>query len=331
MLRLLSRTAIENQIQNDQIPQAYSAPLFIEAELTHRCNLRCIHCYNSSGGGGVDLDDDSWIKLCNEASEFGLFYFTLSGGEPLLRRKLCFRIIDILNEHYVRLTIISNGWLLDDSVVERLKRCHWALVVISIDGSRASIHDHIRGVRGSWQRAVDAAKRVSAANLPLRIVHNIFPTNYQYIEEMIELAMAVGASSIQFGIPTLTGRAAINHSEITLEENTYAYLCDNIEAYASQLAHQIEVIAPQTNPRLYLDHASRCLNGTVLISANGDVKLDCIVPISFGNITRQSILDIWNTGADRGWQDPRVTKFVDSVRKPSDLIHAIKNTEIKSE
>ncbi len=165
MCQRLSQIGYEQATQNGLLQPTYSAPRFVLLELTHRCNLHCIHCYNDSDNFREDLDDQTWLDLAQEFCQLGMFYVTLSGGEPLLRRDLCFELIELLNRHHVRITIISNGWLLDDEVIQQLRSCHWAFVVLSIDGSRPEIHDTIRGVRGSWQRVIDAALKVSGSRI----------------------------------------------------------------------------------------------------------------------------------------------------------------------
>ena len=67
-------------------------PIGLKAELTHRCNLRCGHCYTDSPRrtleGVTDLSDDEWRAIVGEALELGIIEAVITGGEPLLRREL---------------------------------------------------------------------------------------------------------------------------------------------------------------------------------------------------------------------------------------------------
>ena len=41
---------MKNQIKKKLFPDNYKYPTGVQLELTYKCNHRCIHCYNQSGG-----------------------------------------------------------------------------------------------------------------------------------------------------------------------------------------------------------------------------------------------------------------------------------------
>lgn len=69
--------------------EGQNPPLFLVISPTKACNLRCLGCYASaaSGPGQELLEWDLFDRVLSEAKTlWGLRFFTLSGGEPLLYR-----------------------------------------------------------------------------------------------------------------------------------------------------------------------------------------------------------------------------------------------------
>ena len=70
-------------------PQSFSYPVTLQFELTGACNLKCKHCYNSSGDTDrIDykrMIPNEWKILARQIVEDGgIFQCIISGGEPLL-------------------------------------------------------------------------------------------------------------------------------------------------------------------------------------------------------------------------------------------------------
>src|SRR4051812_28823391 len=134
------------------------APVGAKFELTYSCNLTCPFCYTDSPRRtrerATDLSDEAWLRVIEDAIAAGIVEAVVTGGEPLLRRDLALEVIERLSSAGVGVTLNTNGWFVDAEVADRLARCKGLQVNISIDGASPGLHDSIRGVRGSWLRAV---------------------------------------------------------------------------------------------------------------------------------------------------------------------------------
>src|SRR5690242_19052091 len=64
-----------------------TGPLWLNAEITFRCPLHCIYCYNpvDYAHSGPELATEDWLRVLREARELGAVQLGISGGEPLLR------------------------------------------------------------------------------------------------------------------------------------------------------------------------------------------------------------------------------------------------------
>lgn len=131
-----------------ELPKECENPVSLQFELTLKCNQRCLHCYNQSGMESnleTDIPIDRWKELAREAGELGVFECTISGGEPLILGNSLFEIMDILAEYDIRFRLITNGMLLTQDVLDKLKKYRFKWLQVSIDGSRPELHDYIRG------------------------------------------------------------------------------------------------------------------------------------------------------------------------------------------
>ena len=135
-------------------------PFKFSYAVTYRCNLRCSMCYiwkKSHCRDELDINEiDNFFRKSNRFSWVGI-----TGGEPFLRPDLL-DIIDIIMTHCKRLNAIhfaTNAQLKErileaiDKIKSRDKKVK-IVFSLSIDGP-AELHDKIRGVSGTWGRAVD--------------------------------------------------------------------------------------------------------------------------------------------------------------------------------
>lgn len=140
------------------------APYKLTYIVTNRCQLKCNICniWNSSFENELTLDEiEDFFRKSNDFS-----WVNLSGGEIFLRKDLP-EIIEIIYRSCRNLYILdfpTNGFLTDrieetiKKVLESYKipKC---FVTISLDGP-PELHDRIRGVNGSWEKAVKTFSRL---------------------------------------------------------------------------------------------------------------------------------------------------------------------------
>lgn len=301
-----------NLIAEGSFPAKFSFPLAMQFEVTSRCNLRCKHCYNRSGGNqpADAMTGDKWVAFAKKpVDKGGLFEATISGGEPLLLGDKLFELMDILHDDGTIFNLVSNGYLFDKKILDRLKKYRFYWIQISLDSSSSERHDDFRGVKGSWQRAAAAAYLIALSGIPLRIATTVTPSELDHLEEIVQTAIKLGAAYLVIGEVMPSGRA-FDNEEIFLsraELNKFYSTTDElIKRYKDELS-----ILVSSSPRTQLNYFSaEKLDGAV-VRPNGDVRLDCTCPFVIGNVLRDNVEDIWAKHADC-WQSPPVKKFVES-------------------
>ena len=95
--------------------------------ITRACNYNCYFCHGEGVEAGCKnlLDSDDYLFLAKTCKKlFGWDTITLTGGEPFVRAD-CKDIIEKLNNENMKITVVSNGELLDRyydsiSMIDRL-------------------------------------------------------------------------------------------------------------------------------------------------------------------------------------------------------------------
>ena len=132
----------------------------------------------------------------------------VTGGEPFLRRELALDVLQRLDAAGVATYLNTNGWFVDDELADRLAAIRGLHVYVSIDGAGAARHDAMRGVPGSWKRAIGAAHRLLERGVPVRIPHVITPENRPEVRDAVRAFARLGVPSMHFAPVTPIGAAA---------------------------------------------------------------------------------------------------------------------------
>lgn len=144
---------------------------------TMACNARCPYCYERNYDHKVPMSDkvalDSAKWMAEKAT--GGFSVEFFGGEPTTNPRAIDIITDYLREnsrYNWHSTMISNGYLLDEIGVEKL-RDKWRItsIQITLDG----VYDDYNSVKSFIYKDTDAFKKV-INNIELMIHNNIFIT-----------------------------------------------------------------------------------------------------------------------------------------------------------
>ena len=181
--------------------------------LTEGCNLACRHCWlapqlEKNGTRYPVLPLTLFEKAIQEAKPLGLSSVKLTGGEPLLHPQFT-RLLEILRQEDLALTIETNGVLCTPEIAKEIAKSKNRFVSVSLDGSEAESHDRMRGVKGAFKKTEQAIRNLAAAGISPQVIMTITRFNKDQIEDIISLAKKLGASSVKFNIvqPTARGKA----------------------------------------------------------------------------------------------------------------------------
>jgi len=170
--------------------QVMTSPRSLDLEITSRCNARCRYCYymNNMGVTYQDLPTQRWLDLFQEAGEAAVMSVCFAGGEPFIREDI-FELIEGVVRNRMRFQILTNGRLVDREVAKRLKATgRLNSIQVSLDGSRAEVHDSMRG-KGSFEPALKAIQVLKEAGLPLTVRITIHAQNVDDLPAVAHLLL----------------------------------------------------------------------------------------------------------------------------------------------
>lgn len=170
--------------------EGWMPPNFVVISPTMRCNLRCRGCYAFEYTRGGELTTAEFDDVIGQCKALGIYFFTISGGEPFIREDL----LDIVEKHGdAFFQIYTNGTLIDDAVADRLLELGNVMPAISVEGYREAT-DARRG-RGTHDRLTAAMERLRERDLLFGISVTATRTNHHIImrEEFFDSYAARGA------------------------------------------------------------------------------------------------------------------------------------------
>lgn len=157
-------------------------PPFMILSITNKCNLKCKGCYASihhPGNTEVEMDDSVLRRVLSEARELGTSIILVAGGEPFTRPGM----VDILKDYPdIVFTVFTNGLLLDDILIKRLKKARNIVPVISLEGD-ARLTDERRG-SGIYARLQETIQKLGKAGIINGISFTLTSANFETITDI---------------------------------------------------------------------------------------------------------------------------------------------------
>ena len=142
-------------------------------EVTRACDLACRHCRAEAvpDPDPAELTTAEGRRLLERVMAFGepLPHVVLTGGDPLKRKDL-FELVATARELGLRVSVAPSATpLLTPEALRQLHTAGIDAISLSLDGSTAENHDAIRGIPGTYERTLEAARIASETNLPFQV------------------------------------------------------------------------------------------------------------------------------------------------------------------
>ncbi len=282
-------------MNNDMI---LKAPLTINWAVTNKCNFKCKHCYSRTDPS-EELDGKALQTCIDMISAAGVLSLNFGGGEPLLRPDL-----EQLARHAsklgLRVSMNSNGFLIDRGRAEMLKRSGFSKVGISIDSRRPDVHDTFRGIAGSHEKALRALQHLLDVGIKISISSVICRINHEDIKSLVDLALEHKASQLNFHNFKCSGLGYSNRDELDLTpEEWKTFYMSALKAKREVSGLEISLDDPIIASLGHKEPASSMVKGSVCgklslnIKSNGDVTPCGFIPIVIGNIMRDDFKTMW--------------------------------------
>lgn len=275
-------------------------PAVLVMNITRNCNLRCVHCYSSSGGGHrfTDLPFEVWKKAIETAADMGVSNVLVSGGEPLVRKDAV-ELIRVMNDCGMKVGLSTNGTAITEQMAGRLA----GLVDyagISIDGPQR-VHDEFRGVDGAYRTSLKGIANAAKAGIKVGLRCTITRMNAPYVGDIFGLAHSLGIGRICFYHLAYAGRGGAemdidNRTRLEVTESIFRQTVEGTDILTADNAVDGIHIFAMTGEKRVLDllrknGGNRSGERIADISPDGTVYPDQFTQLPIGRI--EELRHIW--------------------------------------
>lgn len=277
------------------------APLTINWAINNSCNFACSHCY-SREDTHEELPRDVLCSCIEKVAKAGVFSVNFGGGEPLLHPHLL-DVASFSSGQGLRVSMNSNGWLIDSDKAAALKQAGFTKVGISIDSHIPEVHDSFRGVPGSHARALAALAHLKSVGIATSISTVICRINSAHIDDLVAMARDYGVAQLNFHNFKCSGLGLANKDDLDLTpEEWKLFYRDAIAAKHAVKDLDISLDDPiiallDARDAGSLVKGSVCGKLSLNIKANGDMTPCGFIPIVIGNIVRDELQQVWKDSA----------------------------------
>mgnify|MGYP005754574945 CR=1 FL=1 len=277
-------------------------------ETTLRCNAKCKHC-GSRAGENLDLKGELTTEeikntLQNIANKYDAreILINVTGGEPLLRQDL-FEVMEFANNLGYYWGMTTNGILINDEIIEKMKQTRMSTISISLDGLQKS-HDEFRQVQGSYAKIIENIKKLKKANFLnyLQVTTVVNKSNLNELEELYNEIKVLQIDSWRVLNMEPIGRTADNQ-DLLLNDKEYNILLDFIKEKRKKSKFDITYGCSHFLGMKYekevRNHMFFCIAGFVTASIlyNGDIYVCPSVErrkeLIQGNVRTDDFVDVW--------------------------------------
>jgi AdoMet-dependent heme synthase len=264
-------------------------PLSVHLDVTYRCNERCEHCYLEHDDLG-EMTTAEIRDLLGQLAESGVFFLTISGGEPLVRRD-CFEIIEIARSLGFNVKLKTNAILIKEQEARKLCSLGVEQIQISVYSHRPDVHDRITKVEGSLGRTLQAIRLLRSQGIRVVVANVLMKSNYQDAAGVRALATELGA---QFTLdPTIT--PMLNGDRSPLGLRIAANEVSSLFRDSTLVGDVHTFCAPPPPVDEEVREGFPCSAGhtACYISPYGDVYPCVQFPLPCGNVRKESFPNIW--------------------------------------
>ncbi len=280
-------------------PTGVGPPFWLLAELTYRCPLHCVFCYNpiDFASHERELGTDDWIRVLREARAAGSVQCGFSGGEPVLRDDL-----EVLVNEAHRLgfytNLLTSGVGLNARRVAELKRSGLDHIQLSFQDSTRELNDFLSHTR-TFELKQRVAGMIKGNGWPMVLNCVIHRLNVDYIGQIIEMAMALDADYLELANSQYYSWAHLNRAELLPSREQIERAERVTNEYRARIGDRMRIIF--VVPDYYEERPKKCMNGwgSVFLTITPDgTALPChtarMLPgLEFPNVRDSGIADIW--------------------------------------
>jgi pyrroloquinoline quinone biosynthesis protein E len=274
-------------------------PLWLLCELTYRCPLHCVFCYNPIDFAlPVDeLSTDDWFRVLHQGRELGAVQCGLSGGEPLERDDLEAIVAEARRLGYYT-NLLTSGVGLTAERAARLKAAGLDHVQLSFQDSTREMNDFLSHTK-TFELKNRVAKIVKDQGWPMVMNVVLHRLNIDHVDRILAMAQELGAEYVELANTQYYSWAFLNRDQLLPTHAQLRHAEAVTDAWRKKLGDTMRIFF--VAPDYHEGTAKKCVNGwgSMFLTVTPDgTALPChtakMLPgLAFPNVRDHGVREIW--------------------------------------
>jgi pyrroloquinoline quinone biosynthesis protein E len=276
-------------------------PLWLLAEVTYRCPLHCVFCFNPVDFAKTERADElstaDWLRVLREARALGAVQCGFSGGEPLMRDDLEELIAEAHRLGYYT-NLLTSGVGLTKERAQALKAAGLDHVQLSFQDSTRELNDFLSHTK-TFQLKQEVGETIKALGWPMVMNVVIHRLNIDHIDRIIAMADALGAEYLELANSQYYSWAHLNRDHLLPTSEQIRRAEAVTDAWRVKVADRMKLFF--VAPDYHEGKPKKCMNGwgnIFLTIAPDGTALPChtakMLPgLAFPNVREHDMRHIW--------------------------------------
>jgi pyrroloquinoline quinone biosynthesis protein E len=274
-------------------------PLWLLLELTYRCPLHCVFCYNPTefAATGPELPTAEWLRVLREGRALGAVQLGLSGGEPLAREDLEEIVAEAHALGYY-INLITSGIGMTEARIRALKRAGLDHIQLSFQDSGRELNDFLSSTR-TFELKAKVAALIRALDYPMVLNVVLHRLNIDHVGEILAMAERMGAQYVELANTQYYGWAWLNRAQLLPSRAQLERAEAVTRAFRERVGTRMQIYF--VVPDYFETRPKACMNGlgSVFLAISPDgTALPChaarMLPgLSFPNVREHPLRSIW--------------------------------------
>jgi pyrroloquinoline quinone biosynthesis protein E len=274
-------------------------PLWLLAEVTYKCPLHCVYCYNDVGYAtyGNELSTEEWLRVLRQGRELGATQLGFSGGEPLARPDLEILVAEARKLGYYS-NLITSGVGLDEQRITAFKEGGLDHIQVSFQDSTREMNDFLSSTR-TFDLKQKVARLVKKYDYPMVLNVVLHRLNIDHVQQILEMAEQLEAEYVELANTQYYGWAYLNRDKLLPSREQLQRAEEITNDFRRRVGKRMRVYF--VVPDYYETRPKPCMSGWgslfLAVSADG-LALPChsarMLPgLTFPNVREQDLRSIW--------------------------------------
>ncbi len=238
---------------------AVGPPLWLLAELTYKCPLHCVFCYNPTDYLRYEreLTTAEWVDVLRQARAMGATQLGFSGGEPLVRDDLEELVAEAHRLGFYT-NLITSGVGLNDSRARRLKKAGLDHIQLSFQDSTRELNDFLSHTK-TFEVKKKVAALIKALDWPMVMNCVLHRHNLPHVDKIIDMALDLGAEYLELANTQYYGWALQNRQHLLPTREQLQDAEAVVNRYRERIGNRCRLLF--VVPDYFEERPKACMNG----------------------------------------------------------------------